>query len=167
MATINVVMPKPTLPPARRGVVARSEFVASREEFDTYLVGIWNGTWEPNTGLIGAIDQFSSQANALRVDVNNLRNQTETIKNQAVFETQSIIGQALLYANQANASSVFAQQSATQSAASALASQTAYNNTVQLLNNTDIAGTAGYTINAVDDLFEDLELQEFLDFYIN
>lgn len=47
------------------------------------------------------------------------------------------------------------------------ATETAYQNTVTLIENTDISGTAGYTIDAVDDIVDDIELEQFLNFNLN
>jgi hypothetical protein len=92
------------------------------------------------------VNAFASQANSLRDEVNALKNTT------------------LTYTNQANTSRALAEAEANKSLAYKNASETAYQSTVTLIENTDISGTAGYTIDAVDDIVDDLELEEFINF---
>jgi hypothetical protein len=90
------------------------------------------------------VNAFASQANSLRDEVNALKNTT------------------LTYTNQANTSRGLAEAEANKSLAYKNASETAYQNTVTLIENTDISGTAGYTIDAVDDLISRTKNLQFV-----
>lgn len=90
------------------------------------------------------VNAFASQANALRDEVNTLKNTT------------------LTYNQQANQFRALAEQEANKSLTYKNGSETAYQNTVTLIENTDISGTAGYTIEAVDDLMSRTKNLQFV-----
>lgn len=90
------------------------------------------------------VNAFASQANALRDEVNALKNTT------------------LTYNQQANQFRALAEQEANKSLTYKNGSETAYQNTVTLLENTDISGTSGYTIEAVDDLMSRTRSLQFV-----
>jgi hypothetical protein len=89
--------------------------------------------------LSGEINIVKDEMNVIHGNTLNLMNLTTNYKAQ----TEQYKNEALSHKN---------------------ATQTAYQNTVALLEATDIKGTAGYTIGAVDDIVDDLELEEFINF---
>jgi hypothetical protein len=102
-----------------------------QEEYAIHQEGqfqILGTTW--NTAMATfktELNSTESAINAKELSCNNLFNLTSQYK----LATEQLKNDALAYKN---------------------ASETAYQNTVTLIQNTDISGTAGYTIEAVDDL---------------
>jgi len=65
-----------TIPPAgKRGVQVREEFVASQEAFQDHIEGI----------TVGELNNFGQQANALRAEVNTLRDAVAKDKNDVTL----------------------------------------------------------------------------------
>jgi hypothetical protein len=125
-------------PVAKRGTVSRGDYVASREDWEDHLTQV----------TVGEINTWSTQANALSAEVNQIYNET--------LIQQVIMSGYLASTNQAKQD--------TQGYASA--ANVSYQNTVSLLDATDITGTGGYTIEAIDNLKDDQDLEEFLNFNI-
>ena len=134
---ISVVIPDLDFVP--RGSLERDAYVTHQ---DTQF-GILSGSWGTAMSTLKTqVNDTQTAINAKEVSVTNLTNLT--IQYEGI--TKGYVNTCLAYKT---------------------ASETAYQNTVTLIENTDISGTAGYTIEAVDSIVDDIELEQFLNFNLN
>jgi hypothetical protein len=121
---------------------------AIQEYSNDYFINIS----ERNNNLVSVvfpqINTWATQANGLRDEVNTLRNNT------------------LSFSNLANQNRALSETAKDEANLAKTGAENAYQNTIELLEQTDITGTAGYTIEAIDNMHDDMELQEFLNFNI-
>ena len=129
---ISVVIPDLDFVP--RGSLERDAYVTHQ---DTQF-GILSGSWGTAMSTLKTqINDTQTAINAKELSVTNLTNLT--IQYEGI--TKGYVNTCLGYKT---------------------ASETAYNNTVTLIENTDITGTAGYTIDAVDDLMSRTKNLQFV-----
>ena len=102
--------------------------------------------------------------NSMSIEMNEMATDMDTVA--AGYDAKVIQANATIDSKLSLQSTYLSEtKSARDSAISAKSgAETAYQNTVTLIENTDISGTAGYTIGAVDDIVDDLELEEFINF---
>lgn len=133
MATITQTIG--SIPQAgKRGIDARTLFVTKQEAFQDHLTDT----------LVGELNEFASQTNIVRDEVNQLKNTTEAYKDTAISSAETATAQA-------NLASI-----------SKTGAESAYNNTQTLVNNLVIPTEATYNKEYIDDI----EVRQFLNFKI-
>jgi len=135
----------------------QNEFVTKYEATNDHLS---NNTVVEVNAICNEIDVVASEINVIKSETNDIKNETNTIKS----ETNDIRYATAGYRNEALTYKTNSYHYSFDSSRHAEASEMSYQNTVSLIAETDIAGTAGYTISAIDSKNNQRDLENFLNF---
>lgn len=134
--------------------------------------------YTPITQIISVLDEVVEYSANYFEDISNRNNalvttvfpEINTLTTQMNQAGEDIQYYATLADNSKNSASVSAYNAGVyrdEALSAKNGAELSYRNTVTLIEDLDITGTGGYTVDAIDSMNDDSDLEEFIDFKLN